>query len=267
MNRATENHPQRGDLRRYFAELVGTFLLVFTGVGCAVLAGSEIGGVGVSLAFGFALLALVYTIGPISGCHVNPAVTLGLLLAAKMERRHVVGYWLAQLLGAVAAAGVVLMIARGGAGGYSAELAGLGANGFGSHSPGEFGAGAAFLAETLLTFILVLTVLFVTDVRAPVGFAGLAIGLCLAIVHLVGIPITNMSVNPARSVGPALFVGGWALSQLWLFLVAPLLGGAAAAAVYRALRLPDEVKLTAREAEQAPARDRLAREGQSPFNG
>ncbi|NMO21938.1 aquaporin Z [Pyxidicoccus fallax] len=250
-------------LRKYVAELVGTFVLVLGGVGAAVLAGERIGFLGVSLAFGLSLLAMVYTVGPISGCHVNPAVTLGLLLTGKMEGRHALGYVVAQCVGAIAAAGVVLLIARGAPGGYSAAAEGLASNGFGAASPEGYGAGAAFLTEVALTFLLVLTVLGATDARAPVGFAGLAIGLVLALIHLVGIPVTNTSVNPARSLGPAVFVGGAALSQLWLFIVAPLLGGATAAAVYRTVFRP-VAPITATTAERATERERLERiEGQA----
>src|SRR5271166_2086735 len=226
-------------MKKYVAEMVGTFVLVFGGVGSAVLAGSHIGFLGVSFAFGLSLLAMVYTIGPISGCHINPAVTCGVLLAKKMDTKDAVAYVIAQIVGAIIAAAVILFIARGAAGGYDPAVAGLGANGYGLHSPGQYSLAAAFIAEVVLTMFLVLTVLGTTDVKAPVGFAGLAIGLVLTLIHLVGIPITNTSVNPARSVGPALFVGGWALQQLWVFIVAPLLGGAVAAVVYAAIRLPD----------------------------
>lgn len=234
----------------YAAELVGTFVLVFGGVGSAVLAGDRIGFGGVALAFGLALLAMVYAIGPISGCHLNPAVTLGALLTRKIQPVDAAGYIIAQVVGAVVAAGLLLIIAKGAPGGYDAAAAGLGANGYGSHSPGRYSAGAAFLTETILTFVLVLTILGATDRAAPVGFAGVAIGFVLTLIHLVSIPITNTSVNPARSLGPALFVGGWALRQLWLFIVAPLVGAAVAAAVYYALRPPAPVLSTA-QAEQA----------------
>lgn len=247
-------------VRKYLAELTGTFVLVLGGVGAAVLAGERIGFLGVSFAFGLSLLAMVYAVGPISGCHVNPAVTLGLLLTGKMEARHAPGYVVAQCLGALTAAGVVLLIAQGAPGGYSAAGEGLASNGYGAGSPGGYGAGAAFLAEVALTFLLVLTVLGATDARAPVGFAGLAIGLVLTLVHLVGIPVTNTSVNPARSLGPAVFAGGAALSQLWLFIVAPLLGAGVAAAVYRTVFRP-EVPITATRAERALERERLERQG------
>ncbi|WP_369945859.1 aquaporin Z [Vitiosangium sp. GDMCC 1.1324] len=245
-------------MRRYGAEFVGTFALVVGGVGAAVFAGARIGFLGVAFAFGLALLAMVYAIGPISGCHLNPAVTLGLLLSGKMERRYALGYVVAQCVGGIVGAGVVLLLAKGAPEGYSAASQGLAANGFGAHSPEGYSIGAAFLAEVVLTFFLVLTVLGATDARAPVGFAGVAIGLVLTLVHLVGIPITNTSVNPARSLGPALFVGGWALSQLWVFIVAPLLGGATAAAVYRTVHRPSAA-ITATGAERALESERAER--------
>jgi aquaporin Z len=226
--------------KKYAAELVGTFVLVFGGIGSAVLAGDKIGLLGISFAFGLSLLAMVYAIGPISGCHINPAVTLGVLLARKIAIRDAAAYVVAQVAGAIIGAGVVLLIAKDAPGGYDAAAAGLGANGFGAHSPGHFGMGAAFLAEVLLTAFLVFTVLRATDLLAPVGFAGIAIGLVLVLIHLVSIPITATSVNPARSLGPAIFVGGWALQQLWLFIVAPLLGGAVAAGLYLGLGVGHE---------------------------
>jgi aquaporin Z len=237
-------------MNKYLAELVGTFVLVFGGVGSAVLAGSHIGFVGISAAFGLSLLAMVYTIGPISGCHVNPAVTLGVFLARKISARDAAFYVVAQIIGAIIAAGVILYIANGVPGGYDASISGLGADGYGLHSPDHFSMGAGFVAEVVLTMFLVLTVLGATDITAPVGFAGLAIGLVLTLIHLVGIPITNTSVNPARSIGPALFVGGWALQQLWLFIVAPFVGAIVAAIVYAALR-HSKVLISTRKAEQA----------------
>jgi aquaporin Z len=237
-------------MKKYLAELVGTFVLVFGGVGSAVLAGSHIGFLGVSFAFGLSLLAMVYTIGPISGCHINPAVTLGVLMAKKIGAKDAAAYVVAQIVGAIIASGVILFVARGAAAGYDVAAAGLGANGFGAHSPEGYSLGAALVAEIVLTMFLVLTVLGSTDVKAPVGFAGVAIGLVLTLIHLVGIPITNTSVNPARSIGPALFVGGWAIEQLWVFIVAPLIGAAIAAAVYGAIRIPAEV-ITTPQAERA----------------
>jgi aquaporin Z len=235
-------------MSRYFAEFVGTFVLVFGGCGAAVFAGDKIGFAGVALAFGLSLLAMVYTIGHVSGCHINPAVTLGLLISKKFEPRYAVGYWLAQVAGGIVAAAFLLVIAKGGPNGYDPGTLGFAANGFGAHSPGHYGLGAALFAEVILTFFLVLTVIGATDLKAPVGFAGIPIGLVLVLIHLVGIPVTNTSVNPARSIGPALFVGGWALEQLWLFLLAPLAGAVLAAVVYRGFAVPI---LAAREAERA----------------
>lgn len=245
-------------MRKYLAELLGTFVLVFGGVGSAVLAGRYIGFAGVAFAFGLSLLAMVYTIGPISGCHVNPAVTLGVLLAKKIDVKDALIYVFAQVAGAIIASGAILFIANSVSGGYSAVARGLGANGFGLHSPAGFSLPACFLAEVILTMFLVLTVLGSTDVKAPVGFAGLAIGLVLVLIHLVGIPITNLSVNPARSIGPAIFVGGWALQQLWLFIVAPLVGAAVAAGLYYAIRLPDVV-ITTSQGERALASEQAQR--------
>ena len=225
-------------MSRYFAEFVGTFVLVFGGCGAAVLAGDKIGFAGVALAFGLSLLAMAYTIGHVSGCHINPAVTLGLFLSKKLEGRYVLGYWVAQVLGAIAGAACLLVIAKGLPNGYDPSAMGFAANGYGLHSPGQYELGAAALAEVVLTFFLVLTVIGATDLKAPVGFAGLPIGFVLVLIHLVGIPVTNTSVNPARSIGPALFVGGWALEQLWLFLIAPLAGAALAAVVYRGFAVP-----------------------------
>lgn len=254
----------RGDsivMNRYLAEQVGTFVLVFGGVGSAVLAGEKIGFLGVAVAFGLALLAMVYVIGPISGCHVNPAETIGLVLTRKFSARDAIGYIVAQILGAILAAGLVLLIAKGAPAGYEPSLGGLGANGYLEHSPGGYGLLAAFVVEVVLTAFLVLTVLGATDVHAPVGFAGIAIGLVLTLIHLVGIPVTNASVNPARSIGPALFVGGWAIAQLWLFIVAPVIGAAVAAAVYQAVHLTARL-LTTRQAEQALESQQVERQVQ-----
>ncbi len=237
-------------MNRYLAELVGTFVLVVGGCGSAVLAGDKIGFLGVALAFGLSLLAMVYAIGPISGCHINPAVTVGLLLSKKFEPRYAAGYVIAQIVGAILGGAVIWLIASGAPGGYDPAVKGLAANGYDAHSPGGYGLVAALVAEVVLTAFLVFTVLGATDVKAPVGFAGIAIGLVLTLIHLVGIPVTNTSVNPARSIGPAVFVGGWALAQLWLFIVAPLIGAGLAAAVYLALRPPVPL-ITPAEAEQA----------------
>ena len=237
-------------MKKYLAESVGTFVLVFGGVGSAVLAGDKIGFLGIAFAFGISLLAMVYVIGPISGCHINPAVTTGMLLARKINPGEALMYVVAQVIGAVVASGFILWIARGSAAGYDPVTAGMGANGYGLHSPGHYSLGAAFVTEVILTMFLVLTVLGSTDVKAPVGFAGVAIGFVLVLIHLVGIPITNTSVNPARSIGPAIFVGGWALQQLWLFIVAPIVGAAFGAAIYRTIQLP-AVVIPTRDAERA----------------
>src|SRR5688500_4192892 len=233
-------------MNRYIAELLGTFVLVFASCGSAVLAGDKIGFLGVSLAFGLSLLAMIYAIGPISGCHINPAVTVGLLLTKKIDPKFAAGYIAAQIVGAIVAAGLLLVIVQGAPGGYDPSVAGFAANGYGEHSPGKYNLLSAFLVEVILTFFLVYTVLGATDIRAPVGFAGVAIGFVLALIHLVGIPVTNTSVNPARSIGPAVFVGGWALSQLWLFIVAPIIGAAIAAGLFTASHKPVEF-ITARD--------------------
>ncbi len=222
-------------MKKYTAEFVGTFVLVLVGVGSAVLDGKALGPLGISLAFGLALLAMAYAIGPISGCHINPAVTIGLAVARRFAWSSVPGYIVAQVLGAIAACAVLLPIA-GGAGGYDAATAGFAANGFGDHSPGGYGTAAAFLTEMFFTFVLVLTVLGATSEKAPTGFAGIPIGVALAITNFAAIPVTNASINPARSIGPAVFVGSWALSQLWLFIAAPIAGGILAALVYMMVR-------------------------------
>jgi len=237
-------------MKKYLAEMVGTFVLVFGGCGSAVLAGEQIGFLGVSIAFGLTLLAMAYAIGHISGCHINPAVTIGLLVSKKIDSREVVGYIVAQIVGGILAAGLLLAIAKGVAGGYDPTLTGFAANGYGDHSPGRYNLISAFLAEVILTFFLVFTVLGATDIKAPVGFAGIPIGLVLALIHLIGIPVTNTSVNPARSIGPAVFVGGWALSQLWLFIIAPTIGAIIAAVVYRVIGTSRPI-ISTQEAERA----------------
>jgi len=237
-------------MKKYLAEMVGTFVLVFGGCGSAVLAGEQIGFLGVSIAFGLTLLAMAYAIGHISGCHINPAVTIGLLVSKKIDSREVVGYIVAQIVGGILAAGLLLAIAKGVAGGYDPTLTGFAANGYGDHSPGRYNLISAFLAEVILTFFLVFTVLGATDIKAPVGFAGIPIGLVLALIHLIGIPVTNTSVNPARSIGPAVSVGGWALSQLWLFIIAPTIGAIIAAVVYRVIGTSRPI-ISTQEAERA----------------
>ncbi len=217
---------------KIIAEGVGTFILVLGGVGSAVLAGPDLGNLGIAAAFGLALLAMVFAIGYISGCHINPAVTVGVAVARKMPVRDIVGYLAAQFIGATIAAGVVLLIAQGAPGGYDVSQ-GLAANGYGEHSPGGYDIFVAAVTEIVIAFIFVFTVLAVTDRLAPKDLAGVPIGLTLALVHLIAIPVTNCSVNPARSFGPAIFVGSWALDQLWLFLVMPIIGALIAAGTYR----------------------------------
>jgi len=251
--------------RPYVAEMIGTFVLVFGGCGSAVLAGDHIGFQGVALAFGLSLLAMVYAIGPISGCHINPAVTFGLWLSGKVRAPTAVGYVVAQIIGAIIAAAVLYVVAQGN-GHFDPVASGFASNGYGARSPGGYGLTSAFIAETVLTAFLVLTVLGATEPAAPVGFAGIAIGLVLTLIHLVGIPVTNTSVNPARSIGPALFAGSAAIAQLWLFIVAPALGAALAAWLYGIIQSPVSA-LTTRQAEQAtPAEqaERLAMAGTKP---
>jgi aquaporin Z len=218
------------------AELLGTFWLVLGGCGSAVLAAAfpdvGIGLVGVSLAFGLTVLTMAYAIGHISGCHLNPAVSLGLVIAGRFPARDLIPYWIAQVLGAIAAAAVLLFVASGKPG-YDLAVNGLAANGFGEHSPGSYTMLSGLVMEVVMTAGFLLVILGATDKRAPAGFAPIAIGLALALIHLVSIPVTNTSVNPARSTGPALLAGGWALQQLWLFWVAPLAGAAVGAMVYR----------------------------------
>lgn len=224
-------------LRKLIAELIGTFWLVLGGCGSAVLAAAfpevGIGLTGVSLAFGLSVLTAAYSLGPISGGHFNPAVTLGLWAGGRFPAKQIGPYMLIQVAGAIAAAGVLYAIASGKPGFDAA--AGFAANGYGEHSPGKYALGSALVCEVVMTFMFVLVILGATHTRAPVGFAGLAIGLALTLVHLVSIPVTNTSVNPARSTGPALCAGAWALGQLWLFWLAPLLGGTLAGVLYRTM--------------------------------
>jgi aquaporin Z len=213
-----------GNTKKYLAELIGTFALVLFGCGSAVIAGDRIGYLGISFAFGLAVLIMVYAIGGISGCHINPAVTVGMLVARKIKVKDAIFYVIAQCIGAIIGAGVIFLIASGKPG-YDIAVNGLGQNGYDIGSPGGYSLGACFLAETVLTWLFLMVIFGSLNKRAPAGFAGIAIGVSLALIHLVGIPITGTSVNPARSLGPALLVGGDALRQLWLFWVAPLLGG------------------------------------------
>jgi aquaporin Z len=218
------------------AELLGTFWLVLGGCGSAVLAAAfpdvGIGLVGVSLAFGLTVLTMAYAIGHISGCHLNPAVSLGLVIAGRLPAKDLIPYWIAQVLGATAAAAVLLFVASGKPG-YDLAVNGLAANGFGEHSPGSYTMLSGLVMEIVMTAGFLLVILGATDQRAPAGFAPIAIGLALTLIHLVSIPVTNTSVNPARSTGPALLAGGWALQQLWLFWIAPLAGAAVGAVIYR----------------------------------
>ena len=224
--------------KRSVAEFIGTFWLVFGGCGSAVLAagfpGLGIGFAGVALAFGLTVLTMAYAIGHISGCHLNPAVSVGLVVGKRFPASELLPYVIAQVLGAIAGSGVLYAIASGKEG--FSLAGGFASNGFGEHSPGLYSMGACLTAEAVLTFMFLMIILGATDSRAPKGFAPIAIGLGLTLIHLISIPVTNTSVNPARSTGPALFVGGWALQQLWLFWVAPIAGAAMAGAVYAYFR-------------------------------
>lgn len=217
--------------RRTAAEAVGTFWLVFGGCGSAVLAAKVIGVYGVALAFGLTVMTMAYAIGHISGCHLNPAVTIGLFVAKRFDAKDVAPYVIAQLVGAVVAIGVLYLIANG-ADGFTLKDHALASNGFGKRSPGGYSMLSALVAEVVLTFMFLMIILGATDKRAPAGFAGIAIGLGLTLIHLIGIPVTNLSVNPARSTGPAIFEGAAALKQLWLFWIAPIGGAALAGVVY-----------------------------------
>ncbi len=221
-------------MKKCAAELVGTFWLVLGGCGSAVLAaafpGVGIGFLGVALAFGLTVLTMAFAIGHISGCHLNPAVTLGLCIGKRFPAKDVVPYWVAQVIGAVVAAAVLFVMASGKAG-FDVS-AGFAANGYAAHSPGGYSLTSALVTEIVLTCFFLLVILGATDRRAPVGLAPIAIGLCLTLIHLISIPVTNTSVNPARSTGQAIFVGEWALGQLWLFWLAPLVGGAIGGIVY-----------------------------------
>lgn len=221
--------------RNYVAEVIGTFWLTFAGCGSAVIAAGfpqvGIGLLGVSLAFGLTVVTMAYSIGHISGCHLNPAVTIGLAAGGRFPAGQVVPYIVAQVVGAILAATVLYFIAVGAPGFDLAK--GFASNGYGEHSPGKYGLASAFLTEVVMTMMFLFIIMGATHGKAPAGFAPLAIGLGLALIHLVSIPVTNTSVNPARSTGPALFVGGWALQQLWLFWVAPIIGGVLGGVIYR----------------------------------
>jgi len=222
-------------MNKYTAEFFGTFWLVLGGCGSAVLAAAfpnvGIGLLGVALAFGLTVLTMAFAIGHISGCHLNPAVSLGLWAGGRFPAKELLPYIVSQVVGAVLAGGVLYLIASGKAG-FDLS-AGFASNGYGAHSPGGYSLLAALITEVVMTMMFLLVILGATDQRAPQGFAPIAIGLCLTLIHLISIPVTNTSVNPARSTGVAVFVGGWAISQLWLFWVAPIIGGMLGAAIYR----------------------------------
>jgi len=213
-------------MSKFVAEFIGTFALVLFGCGAAVLGGDHVGQLGIALAFGFAIVAMAYGIGPVSGCHVNPAVSLAAFVAGRMSAKEMAIYWAAQVAGAIAGAGVLMVIAAG-------HAQGLGQNGWGPGYLGEYSLQAAFIFEVVMTALFVIVILGATGADAAPGFAGLGIGIALAVIHIVGIQVTGVSVNPARSLGPAVFVGGQALAQLWLFFVAPAIGAVLGALLYR----------------------------------
>jgi aquaporin Z len=223
-------------MKKYLAEFVGTFTLVLLGCGTAVVAGKQVGMLGIAFAFGFALIAMAYGIGPISGCHINPAVSLGVLAAGRMTVRDFVGYVVGQCLGGLTGAAVLWVIASGTAG-YAIGVNGLGQNGWGASYLGEYGLGAAIVFEFVATLLFVVVILGSTQEGAPTQFAGMAIGITLVVIHIFGINITGVSVNPARSFGPAVLVGGKALAQFWMFLLVPSVAGLAAGGLFRARAL------------------------------
>jgi len=222
------------DYKKYLAELLGTFVLVFVGTGSAVVAGKSVGFLGIALAFGISVLVMVYAIGPISGCHINPAITIAMLADKKIGSKDAALYIVAQCIGAVIAS-LLLLAVMTGLPGYDLATNGLGQNGYGIASPGGFSLASGFIAEVIFTFIFLMVIFGATSRAAPAGFAGLAIGLSLAMIHIACIPITGTSVNPARSLGPALVAGGTALAQLWMFILAPVIGALIAAFVWRYL--------------------------------
>jgi len=220
-------------MKKILAELVGTFILVTFGVGTAVIAGDKVGIVGIAFAFGLALIGAAYGIGPISGCHINPAVSLGVFVAGRMSITDLLGYWVGQFAGGALGAWVVAVIVSGIGGGYNVAASGLGQNGWGPGYQGGYSMTSAIVYEFVATLIFVIVILGSTQKSAPSGFAGLAIGITLVAIHLFGIHITGTSVNPARSLGSALFAGGQAMQQVWLFLLVPTVGGAVAGLLYR----------------------------------
>jgi len=219
-------------VKKYWAELIGTFALVLIGCGSAVIAGKYIGFLGISFAFGLTVLAMCYAIGGISGCHINPAISIAMLVAGRLGWKDTVFYVIFQCIGAILAAALIWLIASG-MPDYSVAVNGLGQNGYGDFSPGKFSLLSGFVAEVALTALFLFVIFGSLSKKAPAGFAGLAIGLSLVLIHLIGIPITGTSVNPARSLGPAVFAGGAALSQLWMFWVAPVIGAILAAVIWR----------------------------------
>jgi aquaporin Z len=233
-------------MRKCAAEAIGTFWLTFAGCGSAVIAAGfpqvGIGLLGVALAFGLTVLTMAYAIGHISGCHLNPAVTIGLAVGRRFPTQDIAPYVVSQVVGAIVASAMLYGIASGAPDFTLAK--GFAANGYGEHSPGHYGLVSGFVAEVVLTMMFLFIIMGSTHGKAPVGFAPIAIGLGLTLIHLVGIPITNTSVNPARSTGPALFVGGWALAQLWLFWVAPLIGGSLGGMIYRLLSETPSAQVT-----------------------
>lgn len=223
-------------MKKLIAEFIGTLWLVLGGCGSAMLAAGfpelGIGFVGVSLAFGLTVVTMAYAIGHISGCHLNPAVSIGLWMGGRFSAKDLIPYIVAQVLGGIAGAGILYMIVTGKAG---QEIGSFAANGYGEHSPGGYGMSAALITEVVMTFAFLFVILGATHSKAPKGFGGLAIGLCLTLIHLISIPVTNTSVNPARSTSQALFVGDWAMSQLWLFWLAPIIGAILAGIIYKYL--------------------------------
>jgi aquaporin Z len=228
-------------MKKYLAELVGTFILVLFGCGTAVVAGDKVGTLGIAFAFGFALIGAAYGIGPISGCHINPAVSLGVWTAGRMKTTDMLGYWVGQFAGGILAAWVLSFFIVGGVpGGYNIAANGLGQNGWGPGYQGEYNLTSAIVFEFVATLIFVVVILGATQKAAPAGFAGLGIGITLVVIHIFGIHITGVSVNPARSFGPAIFVGGKALSQVWLFLLVPSAAGVVAGLLFRTKALEAE---------------------------
>jgi aquaporin Z len=223
-------------MKKNLAEFIGTFWLVLGGCGSAVLAAGfpqfGIGFIGVSFAFGLTVLTIAYSLGHISGAHLNPAVTIGLWVGGRIEGKTVLPYIISQILGAIAAAGVLYIIVTG----NGSNIGNFAANGYGEHSPGKYGLTAAVVTEFVMTFMFLIIILGATDAKASQGFAGIAIGLALTLIHLISIPVTNTSVNPARSISQAIFCGGWALSQLWLFILVPIAGAIGAGMVYKCLK-------------------------------